>query len=111
MSVELPMVTSVVSRMADDEPNLAALSSLVYPLALLIEAPIIMKRLFIAALILSACATPSGPVRPYTLTTCIVSDNKLGSMGDPITKVHDGQEIKFCAGRASRSSKPTRRPS
>ena len=55
-----------------------------------------MKRLFIAAFILSACATPSGPVRPYTLATCIVSDNKLGSMGDPITKVYNGQEIKFC---------------
>ncbi len=55
-----------------------------------------MKRLFIAALILSACATTSGPVRPYTHTICIVSDNKLGSMGDPITKTYNGQEIKFC---------------
>jgi uncharacterized UBP type Zn finger protein len=35
-------------------------------------------------------------VKPYTLQTCIVSGNKLGSMGKPITKVYDGQEIKFC---------------
>ena len=55
-----------------------------------------MKRLLVAALILSSCATPSGPVRPYPLTTCLVTENKLGSMGDPITKVYDGQEVKFC---------------
>ncbi len=35
-------------------------------------------------------------LKPYPLQTCIVSDNKLGSMGKPITKVYSGQEIKFC---------------
>lgn len=35
-------------------------------------------------------------VKPYTKDVCIVSDNKLGSMGDPITIVHEGQEVKFC---------------
>lgn len=34
--------------------------------------------------------------KPYTLTTCIVSDNKLGSMGKVIVKEHEGQEVKFC---------------
>ena len=38
MGVELPLVTAIVARMPDEEPNLAALSALVYPLALLIEA-------------------------------------------------------------------------
>jgi len=33
---------------------------------------------------------------PYPLDTCIVTDNKLGSMGDPIAKVYEGQEIKVC---------------
>lgn len=33
---------------------------------------------------------------PYPLSTCIVTDNDLGSMGDPITRVYNGQEIKFC---------------
>ncbi len=28
--------------------------------------------------------------------TCIVTGNKLGSMGTPITQVYQGQEIKFC---------------
>ncbi len=33
---------------------------------------------------------------PYPLDTCIVTDNKLGSMGDPLTIVHENQEIKLC---------------
>jgi hypothetical protein len=52
-------------------------------------------------LVLAACAstdedTADGAVRPYPLDTCIIMDSKLGSMGDPITKVYNGQEIKFC---------------
>lgn len=35
-------------------------------------------------------------VKPYPLKTCIVSGNELGTMGKPITKVYDNQEIKFC---------------
>lgn len=34
--------------------------------------------------------------RPYPLTTCLVTDNALGSMGDPITRIYKGQEVKFC---------------
>lgn len=52
----------------------------------------------IAALGLASCAgssTTSG-AKPYPKDVCIVTDNKLGSMGDPITIVHEGQEIKFC---------------
>lgn len=33
---------------------------------------------------------------PYPLDTCIVTDNKLGSMGDPLTIEHENQEIKLC---------------
>ena len=45
-----------------------------------------------------ACQNPgqTGEVRPYPLDTCIVTDNVLGSMGDPVVKVYNGQEIKFC---------------
>lgn len=42
-----------------------------------------------------AASVPEG-VKPYPLKTCIVSDEPLGSMGDPIVLVHDGQEVKFC---------------
>ena len=54
----------------------------------------------VALLALScACASvdrSSTKVAPYPLDTCIVMDSKLGSMGDPITLVHEGQEFKFC---------------
>jgi YHS domain-containing protein len=34
--------------------------------------------------------------KPYPLEVCIVSGEKLGSMGKPHVIVHEGQEIKFC---------------
>jgi hypothetical protein len=34
--------------------------------------------------------------KPYPLKTCIVSDEKLGEMGDPYVFTHEGQEIKLC---------------
>lgn len=34
--------------------------------------------------------------KPYPLTTCIVSGEKLGEMGPEVPKVYDGQEVKFC---------------
>lgn len=35
-------------------------------------------------------------VKPYPLKVCVVSGEELGSMGKPVSKVHDGQEVKFC---------------
>jgi len=67
-----------------------------------------MKKLLLALAIVSvsvmfsSCATTgetssvSTGVKPYPLTTCIVTDSKLGSMGDPVSKVYNGQEVKFC---------------
>jgi len=34
--------------------------------------------------------------RPYKLDKCLVSDEKLGSMGEGISIVHQGLEITFC---------------
>ncbi|HSI33687.1 MAG: hypothetical protein ACAI43_15925 [Phycisphaerae bacterium] len=34
--------------------------------------------------------------KPYPLAVCVVSDEKLGSMGEPKAIVHDGREVKFC---------------
>ena len=55
-------------------------------------------KLLPLALLLAACtSTQDGPeAAPYPLDTCVVMDSKLGTMGDPITKVYRGQEIKFC---------------
>ena len=42
MGLELPLFTAFVARMADETINLAAYGGIVFPLALVIEAPIIM---------------------------------------------------------------------
>ncbi|MCA9291909.1 MAG: hypothetical protein KDA25_12325 [Phycisphaerales bacterium] len=42
MGVEMPAIAAVISRFPDDTVNLAAFGGIVFPLALLIEAPIIM---------------------------------------------------------------------
>lgn len=34
--------------------------------------------------------------KAYPLDYCIVSGEKLGSMGDPIVKTYNGREVKFC---------------
>ena len=34
--------------------------------------------------------------RPYPLPTCVVSGEKLGSMGEPVVFVHEGQQVKLC---------------
>ena len=34
--------------------------------------------------------------KPYPLKTCVVSDEKLGEMGDPYVFTQDGREIKLC---------------
>lgn len=35
-------------------------------------------------------------VKPYSLDTCIVSDDKLGEMGKPVVFTYKDQEIKLC---------------
>ncbi|MGK0190125.1 MAG: hypothetical protein ACI9R3_005945 [Verrucomicrobiales bacterium] len=32
----------------------------------------------------------------YPLTTCVVSGEELGSMGEPVVKEHNGKTVKFC---------------
>ena len=55
----------------------------------------------LTALVFASCASPSSSgssatVKPYPRDTCIVTGNKLGSMGTPVTQVYQGQEVKFC---------------
>lgn len=63
MGVELPLFTACVARMADPEVNLAAYGSLVFPIALVIEAPIMM--LLAAATALASDAESWGRVRRF----------------------------------------------
>jgi hypothetical protein len=46
--------------------------------------------------VFAADAPASANAKPYPLTTCIVSDEKLGEHGEPVAKVYEGQEVKFC---------------
>ncbi len=56
-----------------------------------------MLMLVTTALLAScASAAPAKAVKAYPLDTCLVTDNKLGSMGTPITKVYGDQQVKFC---------------
>ena len=34
--------------------------------------------------------------KPYPLTTCVVSNEKLGEMGDPYVFDHNGNQVKLC---------------
>jgi len=43
----------------------------------------------------SAAETPSEG-KPYPLKTCVVSGEKLGSMGKSFVHTHDGREVQFC---------------
>ena len=42
MGMELPVLSAIVARLARPEINLAAYGGIVFPLALIIEAPVIM---------------------------------------------------------------------
>lgn len=41
-------------------------------------------------------AEPKRKIKSYPLDTCVVTENDLDSMGGAVTRVHEGQEVKFC---------------
>ena len=57
---------------------------------------------FLAGLAGVATAAEPAPAKApatkpaYPLTTCVVSDEKLGGMGKPVVIKHDGREVQFC---------------
>ncbi len=57
-----------------------------------------MKTILLTTLLgltLTACgADPKA--KPYPLTTCVVSGEKLGSMGQPVVVKHEGKEVQLC---------------
>jgi YHS domain-containing protein len=57
----------------------------------------ILTLIAITSLVLGAPAGGvAAAVKPYPKTICLVTDNKLGSMGTPVRKVYGDQEVKFC---------------
>ena len=59
-----------------------------------------MRTLTLVTLLMSAgmlrAADPIPACKPYPLTTCIVSDDKLGEMGKPVMMDYQGKQIGFC---------------
>ena len=51
---------------------------------------------YLAAPLSGLAAEKKEKAKAYPLETCLVSDEKLGSMGDPYVFTHEGQEIKLC---------------
>ena len=62
--------------------------------------PILLALLALAAAPLARAAetapATAPKVKPYPLDTCLVSGEKLGTMGKPVAFTHEGQEIKLC---------------
>ncbi len=52
--------------------------------------------LVLVAIFTSMQAAEEGPVKPYPFPDCIISEEKLGSLGKPIALIYEGQEIKVC---------------
>lgn len=45
----------------------------------------------------ASAANTNAKVKPYPLTTCVVSGDKIGGdMGKPVALIYKGQEMKFC---------------
>lgn len=58
-----------------------------------------MKSLILAAGLLAflgLSATNAATPSAYPLTTCVVSGEKLGEMGDPVILNYNGTEVRFC---------------
>lgn len=65
-----------------------------------------LKHSFATLLTIAALAAPlvgfaddakkTEKAKPYPLTTCVRSGEKLGSMGNPYVFIHEGREIKLC---------------
>jgi hypothetical protein len=51
---------------------------------------------FLAAPLVSFADEKKDAPKPYPLDKCVVSDEKLDSMGKPYVFTQDGQEVKLC---------------
>jgi YHS domain-containing protein len=53
-----------------------------------------LARLLIALILLAPLTLSAADVKPYPLTTCIVSGDKIDPTVPPV--VYNGQQVKFC---------------
>jgi YHS domain-containing protein len=70
---------------------------------------LLMKKIISLLVIISAsslfAAEEAAKPKPFptSITTCMVSDEKLGEMGKPYVFVHEGQEVKLCCKKCMKS--------
>ena len=57
---------------------------------------LVLAATFAAAPLVGFAAEAKKSIKPYPLAKCLVSDEKLGGMGDPYIFNYKGQEIKLC---------------
>lgn len=55
-----------------------------------------MKNILCALLLSLAALSAAAPSSGYPLTTCVVSGEKLGSMGEPVVIHTQGREVRLC---------------
>jgi hypothetical protein len=53
-------------------------------------------KVVLPLLALSLFSTMASASDSYTLSTCVVSGEALGSMGDPVIIHHEGAEVRLC---------------
>lgn len=57
----------------------------------------VLSLFAVAALLIPATSSAvDKKAKAYPLDVCAVSDEKLGSMGEPFVFVEEGQEVKLC---------------
>jgi len=59
-------------------------------------AALLIVTFLASPVLLRAEETKAPKLKPYTLTTCIVTGDKLDSMGKPYVMEYEGREIKLC---------------
>jgi len=57
---------------------------------------IVLSAAIVAGPLAAMAADKKEDLKPYTLKTCVVSDEKLGEMGKPFVFEYKGQEMKLC---------------
>lgn len=55
-----------------------------------------MKKFFCLFLLSLTSLSGAESSSAYPLDTCLVSGEKLGSMGEPVVILHQGREVRFC---------------
>ena len=68
----------------------------VTPLILPTKLSMKLFQFLLSLLALSLFSTVAPAANSYSLSTCVVSGEALGSMGQPIIIHHEGVEVRFC---------------